>query len=243
MCVALVAGGAGYYAGGRQLLAPPYTMASADCATFSQTGKQVCGRFLEYWQANGGLAQQGLPLSNVFNEVSAVDQKTYQVQYFERAVFELHPENAPPYDVLLSLLGREKYLAKYPAGEPSASASPSAAPFARHTVADVAAAFRAAGLSVEGLRDGVRGPTEPWPNVQSAWQSVGTATVSVDLRGGQILTYASAADLAAMQAYLAGLPANYQVYSYVHANVLVYLNPIVPKAEAERYKAALEALH
>ncbi len=27
------------------------------------------------------------------------------MQYFERAVFEYHPENQPPYDVLLSLLG------------------------------------------------------------------------------------------------------------------------------------------
>ncbi|MFL5735444.1 MAG: alpha/beta fold hydrolase, partial [Chloroflexia bacterium] len=31
--------------------------------------------------------------------------KPYTVQYFERAVFELHPENAAPYDVLLSQLG------------------------------------------------------------------------------------------------------------------------------------------
>ena len=36
-----------------------------------------------------------------------VDGKTYTVQYFERAVFELHPENQPPYNVLLSLLGRQ----------------------------------------------------------------------------------------------------------------------------------------
>ena len=34
------------------------------------------------------------------------------------AVFELHPENQRPYDVLLSLVGREKYQAKYPAGLP-----------------------------------------------------------------------------------------------------------------------------
>jgi endonuclease YncB( thermonuclease family) len=37
------------------------------------------------------------------------------VQYFERAVFERHPENAPPYDVLLSQLGRFSYAVKYPA--------------------------------------------------------------------------------------------------------------------------------
>jgi hypothetical protein len=35
------------------------------------------------------------------------DGNEYQVQYFERARFELHPENEPPFNVLLGLLGRE----------------------------------------------------------------------------------------------------------------------------------------
>jgi hypothetical protein len=35
------------------------------------------------------------------------------VQYFERAVFEYHPENAAPYDVLLSQLGTFRYRDKY----------------------------------------------------------------------------------------------------------------------------------
>lgn len=132
LVVAISAGGIGYYAGGRQLLTPaPAAATTAACITFPETGKQLCDRFLEYWQANGGLAQQGLPLSNVFPERSAVNGQTYHVQYFERAVFELHPKNARPYDVLLSLLGREKYLAQYPKGEPSAAPlppAPSAAP-------------------------------------------------------------------------------------------------------------------
>ena len=75
-----------YWAGSAQLLAPREAVAADTCQTFQQTGKQVCGRFLEYWQANGGLAQQGLPLSDTFNEVSAVDGRTYQVQYFERGI-------------------------------------------------------------------------------------------------------------------------------------------------------------
>ena len=61
------------------------------CQTFAETGKTVCGRFLDYWQKNGGLAQQGLPLSGPFSEVSDLNGKTYTVQYFERAVFEAHP--------------------------------------------------------------------------------------------------------------------------------------------------------
>ncbi len=61
------------------------------CQTFSETGQTVCGTFLQYWQQHGGLAQQGYPLSGEFQERSDVDGKTYTVQYFERAVFELHP--------------------------------------------------------------------------------------------------------------------------------------------------------
>jgi acetyl esterase/lipase len=85
---------------------------------FPETGKTVRGRFLEYWQQNGGLAQQGYPISEEMQEVSEINGKTYTVQYFERAVFELHPQNRPPYDVLLSQLGTLRYREKYPAGVP-----------------------------------------------------------------------------------------------------------------------------
>jgi beta propeller repeat protein len=81
---------------------------------FPQTGRRVGGKFLEYWQKNGGLAQQGYPISDEFTEVSDLDGKPYTVQYFERAVFELHTENAgTPYEVLLSQLGTFRYGQKY----------------------------------------------------------------------------------------------------------------------------------
>ena len=83
---------------------------------FEETGKTIAGRFLQYWVENGGLAQQGLPLSEEFMEQSDLDGQTYRVQYFERAVFELHPENEPPYDVLLSQLGTFRYKERYPNG-------------------------------------------------------------------------------------------------------------------------------
>src|SRR3954447_15784891 len=57
--------------------------------------------------------QQGYPVSDPFTEVSALDGKPYLVQYFERAVFELHPENQAPYNVLLSQLGTVKFTHKY----------------------------------------------------------------------------------------------------------------------------------
>ncbi|MEO8287708.1 MAG: ABC transporter substrate-binding protein [Chloroflexota bacterium] len=92
--------------------------------TFPETGKTVSGRFLEYWKANGGLPQQGYPITNEQQEVSDTDGKTYTVQYFERAVFEKHPENKAPNDVLLSLLGNFAYKAKYgTAGAPGQKVS------------------------------------------------------------------------------------------------------------------------
>jgi hypothetical protein len=104
------------------------THAQAQCRAFPETGKQVCGRFLDYWTRNGGLAQQGLPLSGEFTEVSELNGQPYTVQYFERAVFEMHPENQTPYDVLLSQLGTFRFKAKYPNGEPSGGGQPQPQP-------------------------------------------------------------------------------------------------------------------
>lgn len=91
---------------------------------FNETGHRAGGKFLEYWKAHGGLAQQGFPISDEFTEVSDLDGKSYNVQYFERAVFEMHPENKPPYDVLLSQLGTFQLKAKYPEGAPGGLGQP-----------------------------------------------------------------------------------------------------------------------
>ncbi|MGA7732599.1 MAG: hypothetical protein WCD37_15170 [Chloroflexia bacterium] len=91
---------------------------SAGSQLFGATGKRAGGRFLEYWQAHGGLTQQGYPISDEFEEKSPLDGKTYKVQYFERAALEYHPENEAPYDVLLSQLGTFRYNDRYGAGSP-----------------------------------------------------------------------------------------------------------------------------
>jgi iron complex transport system substrate-binding protein len=98
-------------------------LAQTDSRTFTETGKTVSGKFLAYWDANGGLAQQGLPISDEMQDVSNTDGKVYTMQYFERAVFEAHPENQAPYDVLLSLLGTFQYAKLHPQGVPDATAS------------------------------------------------------------------------------------------------------------------------
>jgi phospholipase C len=110
-------------AGTLQVSSPTQQNASI---TFPQTGQTVQGRFLQYWQNHGGLAQQGYPITPERHEKSDVDGNTYTMQYFERAVFELHPENQPPYDVLLSLLGDIRYKQKYPDGAPGQTPNTSA---------------------------------------------------------------------------------------------------------------------
>jgi hypothetical protein len=91
------------------------------CSTFETTGKTLCEPFLSFWQRYGGIPIFGYPISNTFPEVSQLDGNEYIVQYFERSVFELHPENAPPYNILLSHLGTTRFTTMHPNGEnPSA---------------------------------------------------------------------------------------------------------------------------
>ncbi|MDP9373491.1 MAG: hypothetical protein M3Q65_13780 [Chloroflexota bacterium] len=68
---------------------------------FPETGHTVSGRFLTYWQTSGGLPVFGYPLTEAFTDPAT----GRTVQYFERQRFESHPQNKPPYDVLLGLLG------------------------------------------------------------------------------------------------------------------------------------------
>jgi hypothetical protein len=111
-------------AGPQTLLATAiFTVAAPtnDQLCFPQTGKCVAGRFLNQWRSTGGLAINGYPLSDVFTE-KLEDGKQYQVQYFERVRMEYHPENQPPYDVLLGQFGR-RIVATVP-GAPTAPVPP-----------------------------------------------------------------------------------------------------------------------
>ena len=91
--------------------------AQANCRTFTETGHQVCNTFLNYWTNNGALAQDGYPITDPVVETSDTDGKIYTVQYFERAVFEEHPEFAGTQnEVLLQLLGVFFYQSRYPGG-------------------------------------------------------------------------------------------------------------------------------
>ncbi len=84
------------------------TVDSSVASYFAETGHNLAFGFRDYWQAHGGQATFGLPISEEFRQVNAADGKEYTVQYFERARFEYHPEFSDPnYQVSLGFLGRE----------------------------------------------------------------------------------------------------------------------------------------
>jgi hypothetical protein len=62
-------------------------------------------RFSSFWQQQGGLPVFGYPLGNAYEEQT--EDGTIVVQLFERVQLEWHPDNAPPFNILLSHLGRE----------------------------------------------------------------------------------------------------------------------------------------
>jgi hypothetical protein len=77
--------------------------------TFPETGFAVSGRIWQAWlggrEYDYSLYINGLPITELRSETSPTDGKIYETQWFERARFELHPENRAPFDVLLGLLG------------------------------------------------------------------------------------------------------------------------------------------
>jgi hypothetical protein len=71
------------------------------CKYFDETGHYVCGPYLEYFRAKGGLEIFGYPLTEAFDDPT---HGGLRVQYFQRARMELHPDGAGGYRVLLGLL-------------------------------------------------------------------------------------------------------------------------------------------
>lgn len=84
---------------------PPVTAPSDnDRLFFGQTGHSIGGVFRTYWQAHGGVAVFGLPITEEITE----DGRT--VQWFERARFELNPQGGGTVnDVQLGQIGRIRW--------------------------------------------------------------------------------------------------------------------------------------
>jgi len=108
---------------------PQVPNTSTGSVLFPETGMRLGGVFLDYWNKNGGLRQQGYPISDEFIEHSFTDGKEYKVQYFERAVFEDHDGT-----VLLSLLGVFQYDRRYVPVKPLPAPVPQPEPNAQGVV-------------------------------------------------------------------------------------------------------------
>jgi peptidoglycan-N-acetylglucosamine deacetylase len=74
---------------------------SAEQLYFDETGQYLRGELLEFWLEYGGLPVFGFPVSD------EIEQNDLTVQYFERAVLELHPDDEPDWRVQLRRLGED----------------------------------------------------------------------------------------------------------------------------------------
>lgn len=75
---------------------------------FPETGHNVAQPLMDYWYANGGWRNIGLPITELFREVGA-NGRVRLVQYFERQILQL---NLPPSDLPLvqsDLIGYAAY--------------------------------------------------------------------------------------------------------------------------------------
>ncbi len=86
------------------ILTPVHALA-ADTLCFAKTTPCVTGRFLNYWQHNGGLAVFGLPITAAQNERKQDTGAIYLTQRFERTRFESQSDLLVPTDMLLARLG------------------------------------------------------------------------------------------------------------------------------------------
>lgn len=84
----------------------------------------VAGRFAAFWRAHGGLAVFGYPITSARIERNADTGALHLTQYFERQRMELHPDQPPPYDVLLGRLGAEWLARQGPGFHRGALATP-----------------------------------------------------------------------------------------------------------------------
>jgi len=76
--------------------APNQKVSTDNAVKYNQTGHSIGGKFRAYWESHGGLAQQGYPITDEVPGSLEDQRQDHTVQYFERAVFELHPENQAP---------------------------------------------------------------------------------------------------------------------------------------------------
>ena len=155
--------------------------ASAPTMTFPETGYSLDGEFLRYWRAQGGLPVFGYPMSSA----QPVDGQI--MQYLERARFELHPQHAAPYNVLLGRLGVEALERQGVDWRLLPKASPNAAHYVEATGHAIAAEFWGY-WSSRGLEfDGQRGASFA-ESLALFGYPISEARMEVNSSGDQVLT-------------------------------------------------------
>ncbi len=81
--------------------------AATDSSYFLETGHTLRGGFRGFWEQHGGVGQFGFPITEERQEANPDDGVQRTVQYFERALFELHPDQSnSAYLVQLAPIGR-----------------------------------------------------------------------------------------------------------------------------------------
>jgi hypothetical protein len=92
--------------GGASLAIRDGLQAQTSQTCFAATSFCIEGRFREFWEQNGALPVFGFTIAP--QQELSVEGGYFLAQWLERSRFELHPENAPPYDILLGRLGDDR---------------------------------------------------------------------------------------------------------------------------------------
>jgi hypothetical protein len=94
---------------------------AAETCLPNQPAEVVCldDTFTSFWQSNGGLPVFGYAITAAGPERNTDAPQEFVTQWTERNRFELHPENNPPYQILLGRMGAERLaqLGRAAAGE------------------------------------------------------------------------------------------------------------------------------
>jgi len=109
--------------------------------------------------------------------------------------------------------------------------------FPKYTAEQVIAKIQP--LGVTGVKPGTRTADTLSPNTYTDNQEF--TITSIAPKGGQVMIFESATDVAGMQAWFARFP-DLAPYVYVKGNALVQLNSGLPKVEAEKFREALNTL-
>ena len=152
---------------------------------FPETGFCIDGRIRAFWEQSGGLPVFGFPIGPQHAEL--IEGRSLQVQWFERNRLELHPENQPPYDVLLGRLGVDRLQQQGRDPAKFAKADPQAPHYFAQTGHAIAPQFWSY-WSSHGLEFDGRGGTSFEESLALFGAPLSEPAVETNSSGGAVLT-------------------------------------------------------